>query len=123
MRVSALMNRVRKLALKKEQEQEIERSIEYKEAAVADFNTAMSNCLAIEFNKRNVPGAQHSHWLDVLMTGGELVHCHMDTVDKLEKMIAANEAERQKAAKAKPPEPAQNLTPAPNTPAAVLGNN
>ena len=97
LRVSALMQRIRRLNLNPEQEKELETSVEYKAASVADFNTSLTNCLAVEFNKRAVPGAQHSHWIDVLMTGGELVHCHMDTIDKLEKMIAENELKKKKA--------------------------
>ena len=89
-RTSSLMQRIRKLDLTKDQEKEIEGDIAYKAEVLADFNNAVANCAAIEMNKRNVAGAQHSHWLDVVFTGGELVNLHLSTVDKLEKMVAEN---------------------------------
>ena len=91
-RCSALMLRVRKLGLTPPQEKEIEAEIKYKEEVVNDFNAALTTCVVVELNKRRVPGAEHSHWLDVVMTGGELVLTHMNTVDKLEKMIVQNAA-------------------------------
>jgi hypothetical protein len=86
-RVSSLMQRVRKLGLTKEQEKEVEQDFQYKEAAVADFNNAVANAAVIELNKRRVAGAEHSHWLDVVITGGELVSCHLAAVDRLEKLV------------------------------------
>ena len=84
------MKRVRKLKLTKDQEKEMEQRFQYKAEALQDFNSALSNCVTIEFNKRRVPGAEHSHWLEVVMTGGELVAVHLDALDALEKMILAN---------------------------------
>ena len=92
LRVSALMQRVRKLNLKPEQEKEVEKKFRYKEEVITDFNTALANCAAIELNKRNVGGAQHGHWLDVALTGGELVAVHLEAVDYLEKIIGENAA-------------------------------
>ena len=94
-RCSALMLRVRKLGLTPPQEKEIEAEIKYKQEVVDDFNAALTTCVVVELNKRRVPGAEHSHWLDVAMTGGELVLTHLNTVDKLEKMIAENAAKNQ----------------------------
>lgn len=91
-RLSSLMVRVRKLGLTKDQEKEVEADFAYKAEAVADFNNALANCATVELNKRRVPGAEHSHWLDVLISGGELVSCHLTAVDKLEKMVAENAA-------------------------------
>ncbi len=91
-RCAALMLRVRKLGLTPPQEKEIEAEIKYKQEVVDDFNAALTTCVTVELNKRRVSGAEHSHWLDVVMTGGELVLTHLGTVDKLEKMIADNAA-------------------------------
>lgn len=96
-RVGKLMERVRKLGLGKDLEAEAEKKMAYKEAQVNDFNAALTNVAVIELNKLMVPGAEHSHWLELAMTGGELVNCHMDMVDWLEKQILAK-AEREKAA-------------------------
>ena len=93
-RCSALMARVRKLGLTKDQEREIEGDLKYKQEVVDDFNAALTTFAAVELNKRRVPGAEHSHWLDLVMTGGELVQIHINTVDKLEEMIAENELKK-----------------------------
>jgi hypothetical protein len=93
-RCSSLMKRVKKLALTPAQEKEIEADIVYKSDVVADFNNALTVCAAMELNKRRVPGAEHSHWLDVVLCGGELVTIHLNTIDKLEKMVAENNAKK-----------------------------
>ena len=94
-RTGALMRRIHKLGLPKDVESEAEKRMRYKEDQIADFNSALSNCMVIELNKRRVPGAEHSHWLELGMTGGELINCHLDTVDWLEKQILAKaEAEK-----------------------------
>lgn len=93
-RCSSLMVRIRKMSLTPVQEKEIERDIQFKAAAVLDFNNALANCATVELNKHRVPGAEHSHWVDVAITGGELVHHHLDVVEKLEKMIVENELKR-----------------------------
>ena len=101
-RCSALMKRIRKLSLNPDQVKEIEGDIKFKQEALDDFNAALANCVTVELNKRRVAGAAQSHWLDVVMTGGELVAVHLSTVDKLEKMILENEAKKQASANAEP---------------------
>lgn len=98
----SLMQRIRKLKLTKEQEQSIESDLRWKGEAVADFNVALTNCLTIEFNRRQVRGAENAHWIDVAMSGGELVLAHLNTLDTLEKMIAANAAARSTSDPTKP---------------------
>jgi hypothetical protein len=95
-RVGKLMERVRKLKLPKEIEAEAERRMVYKAEQLADFNAALTNCAVIEFNKRRMPGAEQSHWIELAMTSGELINCHLDTVDWLEKQILAK-SEKEKA--------------------------
>jgi hypothetical protein len=94
------MERVKKLGLGKDVEAEAEKRMRYKEEQISDFNAALTNCATIELNKRQVGGAQNTHWLEVAMTGGELVSCHMDTVEWLEKQIL-RKAESEKAASGK----------------------
>jgi hypothetical protein len=97
-RVGSLMARVRKLGLPKEVQDEAEKRMRYKDEQIADFNAALSNCVVIELNKRQVSGAEHSHLLELGFSFGELVSCHMDTVDWLEKQILAKAEAEQKTA-------------------------
>lgn len=99
-RVGKLMERVRKLGLPKDVEAEAEKRMRYKEEQIADFNAALTNCAMVELNKRQIGGAQHSHWLELAMTGGELVNCHLDTVEWLEQQILSKAA-TEKAASGK----------------------
>ena len=96
-RVGKLMERIRRLGLDKADEVEAEKRIAYKQQQVDDFNSALTNCAVIELNKRRAPGAEHGHWLELAMTTGELVNCHLDNVDWLEKKLL-EKAEREKAA-------------------------
>ncbi len=100
LRVAGLMSRLKKIGFDKETKEEAEKRFTYKAEQVADFNAAVANATVIELNKRRVPGGEHSHWLEVLMTGGELVSCHLDTVDWLEKKLL-EKAEREQAADVK----------------------
>ena len=103
LRVSALMQRVRKLNLGKEIEDEAEKRFAFKAEAVNDFNAALTNCAVIELNKRRVAGAQHSHWVELAMTGGELVAVTLDQMDWLEKQILQKaESEKRKTETVKP---------------------
>ncbi len=97
-RVSKLMERVRQLGFDKSTEKEIEQRMQYKQTQVEDFNSALTNCLVIELNKRRVPGAEHSHWLELAMASGELVNCHLDTVDFLERKLLEKAERENKAA-------------------------
>jgi hypothetical protein len=100
-RVSSLMTRLKKLKLLPEQEKQIEAKIKFKEEAVSDFNAALTYAAVTELNNRRVPGAQHSHWLDLALTTGELVSCHLDVVDVIEK-IALENAVKEKSAPVAP---------------------
>ena len=94
-RVGKLMERIRRLGLDKADEVEAEKRIAYKQQQVDDFNAALTNCAVVELNKRRAPGAEHGHWLELAMTTGELVNCHLDNVDWLEKKLL-EKAEREK---------------------------
>lgn len=97
-RVAKLMGMIKGLELGKETEVEFEKRVAYKQVQVEDFNAALTNCTVIELNKRTVPGAQHSHWLELAMTSGELLNCHLDTLDFLEKKVLEKiEREKPKA--------------------------
>ncbi len=95
-RVASLMEHVRKLGLSKADEAEAEKRMRYKDEQIADFNAALTNCAVIELNKRQIGGADKAHWLELAMTSAELVNCHLDTVDWLEKKVLERaQAEKQ----------------------------
>jgi hypothetical protein len=100
-RCSSLMKRVKKLGLTPAQEKEFERDIAFKEKSVEDFAVALSESATVILNTYNVPGSQHSHFVNLAMTGGELVAVHLSTLDKLEKLIAENKLETAKPSDAK----------------------
>jgi hypothetical protein len=90
LRVSHLMGKIRKLKLKPEQEKQLEEKIQFKADALADFNNALANCAVVELNKRRVGGSEYSHFVEVVITGGELINNHMSLVDDIEKMLIEN---------------------------------
>ena len=93
----SLMKKVRQLKLTEEQEKEIATDLKWKDEVVADFNLALAECATVELNKERVPGAQNSHWINLVMCGGEMAMVHVQTLERLEKMVAANEGQRLKA--------------------------
>jgi hypothetical protein len=97
LRCWSLMKKVRKLGLTSEQEKEIASDLKWKDDVVADFNLALAECATVELNKYQVSGAAHSHWINLAMCGGEMALVHVQTLERLEKMVAANAAARQEA--------------------------
>lgn len=97
LRVAKLMEKIRGLGFDKPTEDEFEKRLAYKEQQVTDFNSALTNCSVIELNKRRVGGAQNSHWLELAMMTGELVNCHLDNMDFIEKKLL-EKAERENLA-------------------------
>lgn len=92
LQVWSLMRHVRKLELTPAQEKEIEADFKWKEEVTADFSLALADCATVELNKRRVAGSQNSHWFNLAMSGGEMVMCHMQSLDRLEKMLLAKKA-------------------------------
>ena len=88
----SLMKRVRKLGLTPEQEKEIAADLKWKDDVTADFNSALVECATIELNKHRVSGSQNAHWVNLAMCGGEMGMVHLQTLERLEKMVAVNEA-------------------------------
>ena len=93
------MKKVHQINLTPEQEKEIAADLKWRDDVVADFNLALAECAQVELNKRRVPGAQNSHWLNLAMCSGEMALVHVQTLERLEKMVAANKpkAESEKA--------------------------
>jgi hypothetical protein len=96
-----LMKKIKQLELTPEQEKEIAADLKFKEEVCADFSAALAECATVELNKRRVAGSEHGHWINLGMCSGEMVLVHMQTMDRLEKMVASNAAAK-KEAKEKP---------------------
>ena len=67
----------------------VKESLAFSDAAKNDFAAALAHCATVELNTRSIGGAQHSHWLDVAMTGAELFNAHLQTVEKIDELILA----------------------------------
>ena len=93
------MRKIRELKLSPEQEKEIAADLRWRDEVVSDFNTALAECATIELNKRRVGGSEHAHWLTLAMCGGEMALVHVQTLERIERMVAANK-ESQTPAKA-----------------------
>jgi hypothetical protein len=97
----SLLRKVHQLKLSPEQEKEIAADLKWKDEVVADFNLALAECATVELNKRRVNGSQYSHWVNLAMCGGEMALVHVQTLERLEKMVAANKASKTADAAAK----------------------
>ncbi len=87
-RCFALAKKIRALKLSPKDEAEILADIKWQETAANDFSAALADCAQVELNKRRVPGAENSHFINLAMCGGELATAHFATLDRLEKMMA-----------------------------------
>ena len=87
-----LMKKVKKLGLTPDQEKEIAADLKWKDEVVQDFNMALAECATIEMNKRRVHGSEHAHLVNLAMCSGEMVLVHLQTMERLEKMVVANKA-------------------------------
>ena len=92
---------VKKLKLSPAAEKEVLERMQWREDVVNDFSVALADCATVELNKRRVPGAENSHWINLVMTAGELVSLEMSNSALIEKLILedkAKQAEERKAA-------------------------
>ena len=85
-----LMKKVKKLGLTPDQEKEIAADLKWKDEVVTDFNLALAEVATIELNKRRINGSEHAHWVNLAMCGGEMALVHVQTMERLEKMVATN---------------------------------
>jgi hypothetical protein len=93
---------VKKLKLTPAAEKDILERMKWRDDAVNDFSVALADCAAVELNKRRVPGAEHSHWINLVMTGGELVSLELANTAMIEKLILEDKAKQAEAAKGTP---------------------
>ena len=89
LRVAALVKRLDASPVPVPVRDEVKKSLALADAAKTDFANALAHAATVELNTRNIGGAQHSHWLDVAMTGAELVNAHLQTVEKIDELILA----------------------------------
>ena len=89
LRIAALVKRLEASPVPKAVREQVKDSLALAEAAKADFAGAIARAATVELNKRSIGGAQHTHWLDVAMTGAELVNAHLQTVEKIDELILA----------------------------------
>lgn len=82
-----LMKKINKLQLTPSQEKEIASDLRWKDETISDFSTALSECATIELNKRRVGGSENAHWINLAMCGGELALAHVQTLERLEKLV------------------------------------
>ena len=90
LRIASLMKRLDASPVPEPVKAKVKESLALAEALKSELGSALGNALAIELNKRQVSGAQHSHWLDVGMLGAEAVNAHLATLEKLEELILAS---------------------------------
>jgi hypothetical protein len=96
-----LGKKIKLLKLSPEAEKEILADLKFKDEVIFDFNLALADCATIELNKRRVPGSENSHWLNLAMCAGEMGLVHVQTLERIEKLVVADrekKIEREKAA-------------------------
>ena len=89
LRVAALVKRLDASPVPVPVRDEVKKSLALADAAKTDFANALAHAATVELNTRSIGGAQHSHWLDMAMTGAELVNAHLQTVEKIDELILA----------------------------------
>ena len=89
LRIAALMKRLDASPVPEPVKAKVKESLALADGLKSELGSALGHAVAIELNKRQVSGAQHSHWLDVGMLGAEAVNAHLATLEKLEELILA----------------------------------
>ena len=101
-RCAALVKRLDHPKLPAKLKEEIKGELGFPPEALADCAAALSECAAVELNKRGI-GAGQSHWLTLAGCVVELGAHHVATMERLDKLIAKlDEAAPEQAAEKKP---------------------
>lgn len=82
------MRRLDKSRLPESVKKEIASDIEWSEGAKEDFANSLAECATIELNRRGV-NAQHSHWVNLGLSAGELALAHITLCERIESAILA----------------------------------
>jgi|GEM_PF-2411467 len=90
---------VKKLKLTPAVEKEVLARMQWREDVVNDFSIALADCATVELNKRRVPGAENSHWINLVMSAGELVSLELANSALIEKLILEDKAKQAEAEK------------------------
>ena len=83
-----IMRRLDKSRLPESVKKEIASDIEWADGAKDDFANALAECASIELNRRGV-SAQHSHWVNLGLSAGELALAHITLCERIESAILA----------------------------------
>ena len=83
-----IMRRLDKSRLPESVKKEIASDIEWADGAKDDFANALAECASIELNRRGV-SAQHSHWVNLALSAGELGLAHITLCERIESAILA----------------------------------
>lgn len=102
LRIAALVKRLDASPVPAPVREEVKKSLALADNLKAELGTAVGNAVAIELNKRNVGGAQHSHWLDVAMLSAEALNAHLDTMAKIDELILACAEQKPEVGSQKP---------------------
>ncbi len=78
---------VKRLHLSPSAEKEILDRMAWRAEVLNDFAVALSETTTTELNKRMVPGAEHSHWINLAMSAGELVYLEINNSQTIESLI------------------------------------
>jgi hypothetical protein len=87
-----LTRRIKAIKLEKKAEAALLECVGWNELAMRDFSDALAETLTEELNRRRVPGAENSHLIALVATGGELFLSHLE----LSRRLAGLELEAKK---------------------------
>lgn len=89
LRKMQLNRRIDKLlgVLSKEEIAEVKKDFEWQEAARRDFEDALAEVSALGLNKAGV-SSEYAPFVNLAMSGGELVYAHISGLERLDKMYA-----------------------------------
>lgn len=73
--------------LTKDEIAEVKKDFEWQEAARKDFEESLAEVAALGLNKYGV-SAEHAPFVNLAMSGGELLYAHISGLERLDKMYA-----------------------------------
>jgi hypothetical protein len=91
----ARTKQVKKLKLTAAREKMILDKCKIREEILTDFSQSLAECATIELNKRQVPGAEHGHYITLAISAGELIYSEIETTRLIESLVLEDHAEKQ----------------------------
>jgi hypothetical protein len=90
----ARTKQIKRLKLAPEREKKIVTALKIREEVLNDWSASLAECTAIELNKHQIGGAQHSHWITLAMSTGEIVVHEIETSRLIESLVLEDRAEK-----------------------------